>query len=127
MTTTTQALARPVPKPPFTPVRAGLLQRKCACGGTPGPSGECEECRRKRLTGRRNPSAPTRAEAASPDQQPGGAQQADRAPVQPRLVVNAPGDEYEREADLIAGQVMRMVDPSPKQAIPRHGRLGRET
>ena len=24
------------------------LQRKCACGGTPGPSGECEECRKKR-------------------------------------------------------------------------------
>lgn len=27
---------------------APLLQRKCACGGTPGPSGECEKCRRKR-------------------------------------------------------------------------------
>ena len=26
-----------------------ILQRKCACGGTPGPAGECEECRRKRL------------------------------------------------------------------------------
>jgi Domain of unknown function (DUF4157) len=25
------------------------LQRKCACGGTPGPSGECNECRKKRL------------------------------------------------------------------------------
>ena len=25
------------------------LQRKCACGGTPGPAGECENCRRKRL------------------------------------------------------------------------------
>jgi Domain of unknown function (DUF4157) len=32
----------------FTPARSGLLQRKCACGGTPGPSGECEECRKKR-------------------------------------------------------------------------------
>lgn len=27
---------------------AGMLQRKCACGGTPGPSGECEACRQKR-------------------------------------------------------------------------------
>lgn len=27
---------------------APMLQRKCACGGTPGPSGECEGCRRKR-------------------------------------------------------------------------------
>jgi len=33
----------------FNPVRSGLLQRKCACGGTPGPSGECAECRKKRL------------------------------------------------------------------------------
>src|SRR5256885_12630198 len=33
----------------FTPTRSGLLQRKCACGGTPGPSGECEACRKKRL------------------------------------------------------------------------------
>jgi hypothetical protein len=24
------------------------LQRKCACGGTPGSTGECEECRNKR-------------------------------------------------------------------------------
>jgi hypothetical protein len=26
-----------------------LLQRKCACGGTSGADGECEECRRKRM------------------------------------------------------------------------------
>jgi len=25
------------------------LQRKCRCGGTPSPTGECEECRKKRL------------------------------------------------------------------------------
>ncbi len=31
------------------PVHSNLLQRKCACGGTPGPTGECEECRKKRL------------------------------------------------------------------------------
>jgi hypothetical protein len=28
---------------------APVLRRKCACGGTPGPAGECEQCRRKRL------------------------------------------------------------------------------
>jgi hypothetical protein len=33
----------------LTPVRSGLLQRKCACGGTPGPAGECQECRKKTL------------------------------------------------------------------------------
>lgn len=37
------------PSVSFAPVRSGLLQRKCACGGTPGPTGECEECRKKRL------------------------------------------------------------------------------
>jgi hypothetical protein len=26
-----------------------MLQRKCACGGTPGPTGECEACRKKKL------------------------------------------------------------------------------
>jgi hypothetical protein len=35
--------------PFFTPSRSVFLQRKCTCGGTPGPSGECEECRKKRL------------------------------------------------------------------------------
>ncbi|HEY0866642.1 MAG TPA: DUF4157 domain-containing protein, partial [Fimbriimonas sp.] len=27
--------------------KSGVLQRKCACGGTPGPSGMCAECERK--------------------------------------------------------------------------------
>jgi hypothetical protein len=31
-------------------VRTGQLRRKCACGGIAGPTGECEECRRKRLS-----------------------------------------------------------------------------
>lgn len=37
------------PSPSFTPARSGLLQRKCACGGVPGLTGECDDCRRKRL------------------------------------------------------------------------------
>lgn len=40
-TDTTSASARPA--------TGRLLQRKCACGGSPGPSGECAACRRKRL------------------------------------------------------------------------------
>lgn len=43
-------LTAPVLKSSFTPVLTAPLQRKCACGGTPGPDGECAECRRKRLT-----------------------------------------------------------------------------
>src|SRR5881397_1729997 len=51
MTSSLQTQLKPArtPTPSFTLVRSGLLQRKCACGGTPGPSGECEECRKKRL------------------------------------------------------------------------------
>ena len=26
-----------------------MLQRRCACGGTPGPDGDCADCKRKRL------------------------------------------------------------------------------
>jgi len=38
------------PTPSFAPAQAGLLRRKCACGGTtPSPDGECAECRNKRL------------------------------------------------------------------------------
>jgi len=32
------------------PTRSRFLQRQCACGGTPGPTGECEECRKKRVS-----------------------------------------------------------------------------
>lgn len=31
------------------PPRTDILQRTCACGGQKGPSGECDECRRKLL------------------------------------------------------------------------------
>jgi hypothetical protein len=50
----------------FTPARTGLLQRKCACGGTPGPTGECAECRRKRLDFQRSTAGPSEISAAPP-------------------------------------------------------------
>lgn len=49
METRLHAQLKAAPSRSFMPVRSGLLQRKCACGGTPGPTGECEECRKKRL------------------------------------------------------------------------------
>lgn len=51
MNTGLQTRGKAAPIPSFTPVRSGLLQRKCACGGTPGLDGECAECRKKRLSG----------------------------------------------------------------------------
>ena len=49
---------------PFAPVRPGLLQRKCACGGSPGLDGECEECRATRI--QRKPAYSTGSDAAAP-------------------------------------------------------------
>src|SRR6266446_423549 len=51
----------------LTPLSAGLLQRTCACGGTPGVDGECEECREKRLSLQ---SSPTQPAASSQDVPP---------------------------------------------------------
>ncbi len=56
------------------------LQRKCACGEDKASSGECPECERKKKLG-----------------------------LQAKLMINRPGDQYEREADRIADHV---VDPS---------------
>jgi Domain of unknown function (DUF4157) len=36
------------------------------------------------------------------------------APIQAKLAINKPGDEYEQEADRISEQVMRMPDPQPR-------------
>ena len=64
----------------------GLLQRTCACGGTPGPTGECAECRRKRKPG-----------------------------LQAKLKINPPGDRYEQEADRMAETVMRSPAPAVRR------------
>ncbi|MBK8379066.1 MAG: hypothetical protein IPL14_14395 [Nitrospira sp.] len=53
----------------------------CACGGSSGLSGTCEECEKKKLIG---------------------------MSAQAKLRINEPGDEYEQEADRVAEQVMRM-------------------
>lgn len=42
-----------------------MLQRKCACGGTTGPGGECEACRKKRLQRATDPHAVSEAPAAA--------------------------------------------------------------
>lgn len=36
-----------IPATAFPPLTHAVLQRKCNCGGAPGFSGECEECRKK--------------------------------------------------------------------------------
>ena len=55
------------PQKSLSPSRRGLLQRKCACGGTPGLTGECEECRKKRLQRKiGNPASEMRNDSSVP-------------------------------------------------------------
>jgi hypothetical protein len=62
--------------PPIpTSVRSGLLQRKCACGGTPGLSGECAECGKKKRA------------------------------LQTKLTIGRSDDPMEQEAERIADQL----------------------
>lgn len=91
----------------FTPVRGGRLQCKCACGGRPGPTGECEECGRKRLNLRRQFTGleePRLQHDFSRIQVHG----AEPRGIQSKLVVGPPGDLYEREADRVAERIMRL-------------------
>jgi hypothetical protein len=134
------------PSPSLAP-RTNLLQHKCACGGTPGLDGECVECRRKRLTRQRHPSAPADRTEAPPIvhdvlRSSGWPQDASTRALteatfghnfgevlaypkgvpkdQTRLTVNVPGDAYEQEADRVADQVMR-VSALPVKGIVSRG------
>jgi Domain of unknown function (DUF4157) len=73
------------------PLHRPLLQRKCACGSTPGLTGECEACSKKKRFG-----------------------------LQTKLKVNEAGDIYQQEADRIADQVLATaVHPGANGAPPR--------
>ncbi|HYP21339.1 MAG TPA: DUF4157 domain-containing protein, partial [Chloroflexia bacterium] len=126
------------PTPSLTPVHTNILQRKCACGGTPGVAGECAECRAKRLATKPQAANVTQTPGVppvvgevlrSPGQQMEGATRAVMEPrfghdfsrvsihspapgaIQAKLTINEPGDRYEQEADALADQVMRMPEP----------------
>jgi hypothetical protein len=85
-----------------TPVMSGSLQRKCACGQhTTDQNGECTECGKKQLGLQRQ----FNNQAFAPRQ------------MQAKLAMNRPGDKYEREADRVGEQVMRM----PERGLHRLG------
>lgn len=85
------------------PPRSNLLARKCACGGSAGMTGECETCKGKKLLGK---------------------------PLQRKLAISEPGDQFEQEADRVAEQVMRMsenpsVVPLRRSTHTGEGAMGR--
>jgi hypothetical protein len=92
------------PPLPITRVTPSLgIQRKCACGRSAGFTGECDTCKSKKLLGQ---------------------------PLQTKLRINEPGDQYEQEADRVAEQVMRMADgesvvPMRQSTHPGEGAVGR--
>ncbi len=108
-----------------------LLQRKCACGGHPDASGECEQCRRKRLGNGRmaavvppivhavlqEPGRPLTAEIQADMESRfghalGGVQARDVSPrmATSSLEIGPKQDAFEREADRAADQVTRLSD-----------------
>jgi hypothetical protein len=60
---------------------SGLLQRKCACGDTPGVDGQCAECRAKQLLGVQR----------SPQEGPGGRSGPSEVPAVVHEVLASPG------------------------------------
>ena len=79
----------------FKPAPGLVLQRKCACGGSSGLTGSCTECETKKLLGQ---------------------------PLQEKLRINEPGDQYEQEADRVADQVMRMKEPTSERDTSKNSR-----
>lgn len=85
----------------WQPAAQNLLQRKCSCGNKAGAEGECEECRKKKgMLQRRE------ANNSSPSFFAGHDFSRVAVSLQPKLVINQPGDVYEQEADRIAAAVV---------------------
>ena len=72
------------------PLRYMIVQRQCACGGSPGLTGDCSECRSKNLLGKT---------------------------LQTKLRINEPGDVYEQEAHRMAPQMMQMPVSNSKTEL----------
>jgi hypothetical protein len=103
--------------------KSGLLQRKCACGGSSGVDGMCEECRGQKLSLQRSTLNLTESSRLSPTGHNRLNSNQERVPVallgsiQTKLSVSQPGDRYEQEADQIAEQVMRMPGSDALQNV----------
>jgi len=96
------------PSQPAPDIPTGIVQRKCACGGSASDGGECAECKEKSEAGLTEAGGPA------------------AAGIQGKLAVSQPGDRYEVEADQVADRVMRMTEipgTSPKSG----GSTGRTT
>ena len=132
-----QARGKATPPTPFIPARAGMLQRKCACGGSSSFSGACQQCKEKEKPLQRysssriadsllGPLVDFSFPAPPPDSQYNSASALghsfgqvrvhNRTPqkLQPKLSISSPTDQLEQEADraaeLITGTSLHSVE-----------------
>lgn len=73
---------------PSRSVKDGLLQRKCVCGQHKSGTGDCANCHKKKLN----------------------------KPLHAKMQIGDTNDSYEREADYVAEQVMRMPESNNEDA-----------
>lgn len=87
----------------FSPVNSNLLQRKCSCG-------KCSKCDRENSASQHSKSS----------QVPPVMHEVLTSPItdiQPKLKIGQLNDKYEREANRVAEQVMRMPEPKIRPQI----------
>lgn len=87
MNTVDHTTSNPAKITPSPAVPHMAAQRKCGCGGSAGLTDRCTECQTQWLEGK---------------------------PLRTKLRINEPGDVYEQEADRVAAEVMRELEPDFK-------------
>jgi hypothetical protein len=119
-----QTQTKTTPKPSFTPVKTGILQRKCACGNSASLTGKCSECENKRLTLQRYSLDRDEVSQVPPivhevlRSLSSSFDPVDQITIESNFerdlsrvpAVGRPNDSYEEEADRIAAQVTRMSE-----------------
>ncbi len=121
--------------PDFLPGWSGLIQRRCACGGSSGGSGQCSECEKKQLKSVASPAHLDRALDRAGKQPARFGHDFERVSVntrapqkiQAKLNISSPGDMHEREADRVAEQIMRMPSNSLAASTGAVGRTSGAT
>ena len=124
--------------PPPAPAPGRVLQRKCSCGGSADSSGECEECKKKKML-QRKPLGGSRSDASvdSVLSTPGSAldtgtrsflesgfagarpRVAPSGAVQGKLAISPTTDPAEAEADSFADRALsRRTGGAPASAAP---------
>lgn len=96
------------------PGHSGFLQRKCACGGAAGASGECEQCQKKRAGSLQRQTLDGVGSGAGFNCTFSGVNAASSRSI----AINRPDDGFEQEADRTADAVVSDRRASVLQSAP---------